>query len=61
MIALWLSVLIGLLSAYLCHRTAQRKGRPAVFWGTMGLLFGPFAWLVLVLLKQHNPENRESN
>ncbi|MDG6774162.1 hypothetical protein QCB45_07445 [Thiomicrorhabdus sp. ZW0627] len=49
---IWVSLLIGVVSAIYCHKMAQSKHRPAVFWGTMGILFGPFALIVLMFLKR---------
>ena len=36
-------VLIILASAVACHYLAKRRGANAVFWGVMGLVFGPLA------------------
>ncbi|WP_373019646.1 hypothetical protein [Thiomicrorhabdus sp.] len=52
MILVLVSLLIGVVSAFYCHKMAQSKHRPAAFWGTMGLLFGPLALIVLMLLKR---------
>jgi len=41
-----LILLIGLVllaSVVACHAIAKRRGRNPVFWGLMGLLFGPLA------------------
>jgi GYF domain 2 len=44
------SILIGLLSAFLCARYAKKRGRHPVHWFVWGALFGLFALLVLFLL-----------
>ena len=31
------------ISAVICHQIAKARGGNAVFWGVMGLLFGPLA------------------
>jgi energy-coupling factor transporter transmembrane protein EcfT len=36
-------VVITLISIVACHKIAVSRGASGVFWGTMGLLFGPFA------------------
>jgi len=38
-----LLVLVTLASIVACHMIAASRGGNAVFWGTMGLLFGPLA------------------
>lgn len=38
-------VIINLLSIFVCHFIAKRRGSRPVFWGVMGALFGPFAIL----------------
>ncbi len=44
---------IFLISGIVCHIMAKRYGtaRP-VFWGTMGLVFGPFAIMLLAYLSK---------
>lgn len=34
-----------------CHIVAKRRGLKAVFWGVMGLLFGPLAIPFVYLVK----------
>ncbi|MCG6968463.1 MAG: hypothetical protein LJE85_01740 [Gammaproteobacteria bacterium] len=48
---IFLSVFI--ISGIICHVMAKRYGtaRP-VFWGTMGLILGPFAILLLAYLSK---------
>jgi hypothetical protein len=38
-----LLIIITLASIVSCHYIAQSRGGNAVYWGVMGLLFGPFA------------------
>jgi len=44
--------LITLASAITCHLLAKKRGRRPVFWGVMGVVFGPFAIPVVFLLKK---------
>ena len=43
MTAILLTALLLLASVVACHAIAKRRGRNPVFWGLMGLLFGPLA------------------
>ena len=43
MTAILLMALVLLASVVACHAIARRRGRNPVFWGLMGLLFGPLA------------------
>ena len=36
-------ILILLASALICHQLAKRRGAQPVFWGVMGIVFGPLA------------------
>jgi hypothetical protein len=38
-----ISSLLLLVSVVNCHAIAKRRGGNPVFWGVMGLLFGPLA------------------
>lgn len=38
-----LNFAIFLLSGMICHFIARNRGANAVFWGVMGVLFGPLA------------------
>ena len=38
-------------SALLCHYVAKQRGANPVFWGMMGLLFGPFAFPFVFMSK----------
>lgn len=48
-----LLVLLGLIlmSGIASHYLAKKQGRPAGFWGVMGILFSPFTPFVLLFLK----------
>lgn len=39
------------VSAILCHLIAKQRGANPVFWGVMGLLFGPLAIPLVFLAK----------
>ena len=43
--------LILVVSMIACHFIARRKGRNPVAWGMTGAILGPFAILVVLLLK----------
>ncbi len=43
MTAILLMALLLLASVAACRVIAKRRGRNPVFWGVMGLLFGPLA------------------
>lgn len=47
---------IFIISGIICHFMAKKRETKPVFWGVMGLLFGPFAILLLAYLTQklHN-------
>ena len=45
-------VAVFVLSAVICHILAKKYGTSPGFWGTMGLLFGPFAILLLAYLSK---------
>lgn len=32
---------INIISIFVCHFVAKRKGKKPVFWGLMGAIFGP--------------------
>lgn len=40
-----------LVSAVLCHTIAKQRGAKPVFWGVMGLLFGPLAIPFVLMAK----------
>jgi hypothetical protein len=50
-IYLFLSIGLIVLSVYLGHVLARRKGLNPVFWGVMGGIFGPFMLPFLLLTK----------
>ncbi len=43
--AIYILFFLGLfvLNAVACNRIAKKRGANPIFWGTMGLLFGPLA------------------
>lgn len=38
-----ISVAVLIVSAGVCHFVAKSRGASAVFWGVMGIVFGPLA------------------
>jgi len=54
-IFLWLSVGLILLSIYLGHVLAKRKGLNPLFWSMMGGVFGPFMLPFLILARPRPP------
>jgi len=38
-----LAISIVLVSGALCHLIAEKRGANPVFWGVMGIVFGPLA------------------
>lgn len=48
-------LLITIASAAICHLLAESRGRKPVFWGMMGVFFGPFAIPLIFILKKKNP------
>ena len=36
-------IAINVLSVFICHYIARKRGAEPVFWGVMGFLFGPLA------------------
>ncbi len=51
-----LTALVLLASVVACQAVAKRRGGNAVFWGLMGLLFGPLAIPFALLAR---PKRRE--
>ena len=41
---------IWLFCAYLAYKSAPQRGRRAITWGMLGVLFGPFALFALFLM-----------
>jgi hypothetical protein len=41
---------LNITTAYLTCRAAESRGRSVKAWIWLGVLFGPFAWLAVVLL-----------
>lgn len=56
MTAILLMALLLLASVVSCHAIAKRRGGNPVFWGVMGLLFGPFA---IPFASLERPKRRE--
>jgi hypothetical protein len=56
MTAILLMALVLLASVVACYAIAKRRGGNPVFWGLMGLLFGPLA-IPFALLSR--PKRRE--
>jgi hypothetical protein len=48
-IALGIGIII--LSGFICHFLAKSRGANPVFWGVMGVLFGPLAIPFVFLAK----------
>ena len=49
-------LLISLVIGIYCHMMAKRHGRNPVFWGVMGVTFGPFAipFIFFIPEKRHD-------
>jgi hypothetical protein len=41
---------LNIATAYMTCRAAESRGRSVKAWIWLGVLFGPFAWLAVVLL-----------
>ncbi len=50
---------IFLISGVVCHLIAKARGLKPVFWGIMGLLFGPLA-IPFVYLSRDTEKDRKS-
>lgn len=46
-----LGLFIWLFCAYLAYTGAPQRGRRAITWGILGVIFGPFALFALFLMK----------
>jgi predicted PurR-regulated permease PerM len=51
-----LAAFIWFFCAYVAYETAPKFGRGAAAWGILGIIFGPFALMVLYVLPKHQPE-----
>lgn len=49
--SLYILLAVTAASVIICHAIAQRRGLKPVFWGVMGLAFGPFAIPFVYLVK----------
>jgi hypothetical protein len=45
-----LGAVVWLVCAYEAYRIAPRRGRRALVWGALGVVFGPLAMFALVLM-----------
>jgi hypothetical protein len=52
---------ICIVCAVFCHHVARKRGRPPVFWGVMGFIFGPFALPFVLLLPDKNHQENTGN
>ena len=50
MVMMFILYFLGIVIAYLTAVTAQRRGRSVKAWMWLGLIVGPFAWLIVALL-----------
>jgi hypothetical protein len=46
-----LGLFIWLFCAYIAYRSAPQRGRRAITWGILGVIFGPLALFALFLMK----------
>ncbi len=46
---------VSIVSIFICHTIAKRRGLRPVFWGVMGGLFGPLAIPFVYLAKPDLP------
>ena len=46
-----LGIVLIILSAIICHFLAKSRGANPVFWGVMGIVFGPLAIPFVFLAK----------
>ncbi len=47
---------LALISAFICHLVAKQKNANAIFWGVMGLMFGPLAIPFVIAVKDKSSE-----
>jgi hypothetical protein len=45
-----LGLVVWIVCAYAAYRQAPQRGRRALTWGILGIIFGPFALFALALL-----------
>jgi hypothetical protein len=45
-----LGLVVWLVCAYVAYREAPKRGRRALTWGVLGVIFGPFALFALFLM-----------
>lgn len=46
-------VAIALICGVICHTIAKRRGAAPMFWGAMGVIFGPLAIPLVFLSRKH--------
>ena len=53
-------ILFALFVVFACLTTltAERRGRSVKVWMWLGVIFGPFAWLTVVLLPSMSTQSR---
>jgi hypothetical protein len=52
-----IAVIIVVLSGAVCHQIAKKRGAKPVFWGVMGVIFGPLAIPFVFLAKPKARQN----
>ncbi|MBM6820480.1 hypothetical protein H6A19_14250 [Clostridium saudiense] len=43
-------LIVWIIMAYVCYDVAQKKGLNSGMWGVLGLIFGIFALMILVMI-----------
>ena len=54
MILVGLATLLSLLFAFICHQMAQKRGRSVPIWIALGVVLGPVAPVLLLVLGAKN-------
>ena len=49
-----ISLAVFIVSGMICHNLARRRDANPVFWGVMGVVFGPFAFPFVFLARPVN-------
>ncbi len=50
LLAILFAIVVWLACAWFCWQQAQERGRRPWLWGILGLIFGPFALIAVMLL-----------
>lgn len=50
-------VVMVIFSGFICMQLAKFKGRSPGLWSALGVLFGPFALIVLLVLKSQRGDS----